>query len=183
MFIKLSFLLSLHADRAPQLKRSVGPLSEFCRMPHRPKLIVALINVLLIVVSLVVAKGRAPTPNNDVKAIIDVCKLVKDPSQYAGKTIRLKAVLVENRTSRVDGGDPYLYGPGCRRSSFSVVVEFSSEESYQPVERVKPDVHGDVRLNVILVGIFRYSRTQKYGHLDWADSQFLVHRVEKIKAL
>ncbi len=152
-------------------------------MTPRPKLIVALISVSLIVASLVVAKGRAPTPNNDRNAIIDICKLVRDPSRYAGKRIRLKAVLVENRTPRVDGGDTYLYGHGCRGSSFTVVVEFSSEESYQPVEMVKPDVHGNVRLNVILVGIFRYSGSQKYGHLDWADSQFLIHRVEKLKAL
>ena len=117
------------------------------------------------------------------KSPIEICKLIKYPSRYAGKTIRLKAVLVENHTSRVDGGDSYLYGPACRKMPFSVVVEFVSMESYQTFEilRQEPDVDGYVRSNVILIGAFHYSGTEKYGHLTWADAKFVVHKVEEVK--
>ena len=103
------------------------------------------------------------------KSPIEICKLIKHPSRYAGKTIRLKAVLVENHTPRVDGGDSYLYGPACRKMPFSVVVEFVSMESSQSIEilRQELDPDGYVRSNVILIGAFHYSGMEKYGHLNW----------------
>jgi hypothetical protein len=151
-------------------------------MTLKLKLIVALMNVALILPSHLVAKGRWPWPNNGGDAIIDICKVIRDPSRYADKTIRLKAVLLENRAPRVDGGDTYLYGPDCRRSSFHVVVEFSSEEGYQPVAVLKPDVNGNVRSDVILLGVFHYSDGRKYGHLDWAEAKFVVQKVERAKS-
>jgi hypothetical protein len=130
------------------------------------------------------ASNNAPEHLNEQTSPIGICKLIKQPSKYAGKTIRLKAVLVENHTPRVDGGDPYLYDPACRDTDFDVVVGWSSEESYQPIKNIaeEPDGDGYVRASVVLVGMFHYSGTEKYGHLNWADSQFVVQKVEEVKA-
>jgi hypothetical protein len=153
-------------------------------MKSRRNILVALLSCCLVSDASVVSASVIVSERLVSKSPIEICKLIKHPSQYAGKTIRLKAVLVENHTPRVDGGDTYLYGPACRKTPFSVVVEFSSQESYQPLEILseKPDINGYVRSNVILVGVFHYSGTKKYGHLDWADSQFVVHKVEDVKA-
>jgi len=83
----------------------------------RPKVIVTLLVVSTTSATLRVVDGRSLRSNKERDEIIDICKFKEDPSQFAGKTFRLKAVLVENRTPRVDGGESYLYGPGCRKSS------------------------------------------------------------------
>jgi hypothetical protein len=153
------------------------------KMKPRRNILVALFSFCLVSdASIVSASGVVPK-RFFPKSPIGICNLIKHPSQYAGKTIRLKAVLVENHTPRIDGGDPYLYGPACRKTPFSVVVEFVSQESYQPLEILgqKPDLDGYVRSNVILVGAFHYLGTEKYGHLNWADAKFVIHKVEEVK--
>jgi hypothetical protein len=153
-------------------------------MKPRRNILVALLSFCLVSDASIVSASGIVAEGLFQKSPIEICKLIKHPSQFAGKTIRLKAVLVENHTPRVDGGDPYLYGPACRKTPFSVVVEFSSQESYQPLEILseKPDINGYVRSDVILIGVFHYSGTEKYGHLNWADSQFVVQKVEEVKA-
>jgi len=154
-------------------------------MKLRRNILVAVLGLYLVSnASIEVASGNVHKRLYQRNSVIEICKLIKNPSEYAGKTIRLKAVLVENQNTLVDGGDPYLYGPDCRKTDFTVLVDWSSQESYQPLEtiREKPDVNGYVRRNVILVGVFHYSGVEKYGHLDWAKAQFVVNRVEKAKA-
>lgn len=150
-------------------------------MKSRRRALRILLSFCLLVDASIAAESGIVPESVLPKSPIEICKLIKYPSEFAGRTILLKAVLVQNYTPRVDGGDSYLYGPACRKVPFTVVVEFDSQESYQPLKVLsrEPDRDGDVRLNVILVGVFHYSGTEKYGHLNWADSRFVVHRVEK----
>ena len=119
--------------------------------------LIALLVLLWLQASLAVA-NTDPQLLKEPDEIVDVCELKKDPSRFAGKSFRLRAVLVENRTPRVDGGDSYLYGPRCRKSSLSIVVHFLSEEGYQQIGVLKPDHRGYVRANVVLLGVLQLLR-------------------------
>ena len=144
--------------------------------------------ICVIVAGVVSGRARFQTAPNLQTDLIKFCNLINNPRQYDGKTIRLEAVLVENHNTRVDGGDPILYDPACRKKDFTVVVEWpmASYENYKEAPaykalektREKPDKRGNTRARVILVGEFNSSGERKYGHLDWADSQFVVHDIE-----
>src|SRR5436190_2041725 len=47
----------------------------------------------------------------------------------------------------------------------------------------RPDKFGNTRALVTLVGQFQSSGQRKYGHLDWADSQFVIYRIETVDRL
>jgi hypothetical protein len=80
------------------------------------------------------------------------CDLIRNPARDDDKVIRVKAILMENQTPRVDGGDPIFYDVGCRKNDFSVVVESSEpfDETapvYKALARIrkKPDKRGNTR--------------------------------------
>jgi hypothetical protein len=153
--------------------------------PRRDILLTLLSLGLISNASITGASNNAPEHFNEQTSPIGICKLIKQPSKYAGKTIRLKAVLVENHTPRVDGGDPYLYDPACRDTDFDVVVEWSSEESYQPIKNIaeEPDSDGYVRASVVLVGTFHYSGTRSMVILIGPIRSLLFRRLKRSKLL
>jgi hypothetical protein len=127
-------------------------------------------------------------PNASIPTV-DFCDLIKNPAAYANKTIRLKAILLENQTPRVDGGDPILYDSRCQSSDFSVTVTFSetfkTNTAYETLRRIRgaPDEADNSRAVVTLVGEFQYSGQREYGHLDWANSQVLIHEIESVSPI
>jgi len=116
---------------------------------------------------------------------VSLWRLIENHAQFHNRVIRVKAILVENQTPRVDGGDPILYDVACPDSDFSVVVlfadSFKSNAAYAALRRIndKPDASGKTCATVSLFGKFEVSSKREYGHLDWADSQFVIYRIEK----
>jgi hypothetical protein len=142
-------------------------------------------------ITLLSAFMTAPVTFGQTESRVDIptvrfCDLIKNPNRYDGQIIRIEAILLENQTPRLDGGDPFLYHAGCTRTDFSVVVEWSKSFKetvmvHDTLERIrnKPDRNGNTRTAVTVVGQFHGSGKRKYGHLDWADGQFVIHTLEK----
>ena len=117
---------------------------------------------------------------------VPFCRLTETPRRFHNRTIRLKAILVMNHTPRVDGGDPFLYHVACADKNPYVVVEFASDfkwdAAYTKLLRTQkhPDKFGNTRTLVTLVGQFQSSGQREYGHLSWADSQFVIYQIESV---
>lgn len=152
-------------------------------------------DILVVLSSLFVASFLFTTPL-DAQAMrgptiptVQFCSLGK-PSLYDNQLIRINAILVANQTPRVDGADSFLYSLRCRNSNLTVVVEWSDSldenapgnKAMQKI-RDKPDKRGNTRVAVTLVGEFEASGKRKYGHLDWADSQFVIHSIERVSPI
>ena len=123
-------------------------------------------------------------------ATVQFCSLVRQPRSYHNRVIRIKAILVENQTPRVDGGDSFLYDPRCGNNEFTVVVALSesfngADSAYKALQKIEgqPDKRGWTRVAVMLVGEFNASAQRKYGHLDWAVSQFAIQSIEKVSSI
>ena len=120
---------------------------------------------------------------------VDFCLLTKTPRQFHNNIIRLKAILVMNHTPRVDGGDPFLYDVACADKDPYVAVQFWTkfrwDAAYTKLLRTQkhPDEFGNTRTLVTLVGQFQSSGQREYGHLDWADSQFVIYRIEAVSRI
>ena len=117
---------------------------------------------------------------------VKFCNLARSPNLYAGEIIRTKAVLVENHTPRVDGGDPLLYVPACRDKEALVLADWAqlapAESRALPelgIVRAKVDKHGHSRALTTVVGKFECAG--RYGHLDWAEAQLVIYAVEKVQ--
>jgi hypothetical protein len=151
--------------------------------PNRTIVLMILLSLALVSLNAHVrARGWLP-PQETQKmtgVIVRFCDLIEHPARYDGKRIRLHAMLAENQTPRVDGGDSYLYGSACRESEFRVVVAWSSNRTYGSLEQVrsKPDEAGNTLADVIVDGVFRDAGERKFGHLDWAAAEFIVENVE-----
>ena len=121
--------------------------------------------------------------------MVNFCRLTETPREFHNKVIRVKAILVMNQTPRVDGGDPFLYDAACADNSPYVVVEFSPNfrwnAAYTALLRTQKHPHksGNTRASVTLVGQFQASGKREYGHLDWADSQFVIYRIETVSRI
>jgi hypothetical protein len=129
---------------------------------------------------------RSQTAPTSSRATINFCRLTETPRQFHNHIIRVKAILVMNHTPRVDGGDPFLYDVACAENNPYVVVQFSPNfkwnAGYTKLLRTQkhPDKFGNTRAVVTLVGQFQSSGQREYGHLDWADSQFVIYRIETV---
>jgi hypothetical protein len=119
--------------------------------------------------------------------IVNFCALVDSPALYHGRTIRLKAVLVENNNKMVvDGADPSLYDPACRNKKRKVVVGWSNEsyennsasEALREI-RARSDEFNVSRASVVMSGKLSGPRKEKFGHLGWADLEFKIDDVER----
>jgi hypothetical protein len=130
--------------------------------------------------------ARSQTAATSPINTVSFCRLTKTPRQFHNQIIRVKAILVMNHTPRVDGGDPFLYDVACADNDPYVAVEFSPNfkwnAAYTKLLRTQkhPDKFGNTRTLVTLVGQFQSSGQREYGHLDWADSQVVIYRIETV---
>ncbi len=130
--------------------------------------------------------ARSQTSATSSIGTVAFCSLTKTPRRFHNQIIRVRAILVMNHTPRVDGGDPFLYDVTCAENNPYVVVQFSPDfkwtASYTKLLRTQkhPDKFGNTRALVTLVGQFQSSGQREYGHLDWADSQFLIYRIRAV---
>lgn len=123
---------------------------------------------------------------SDQSESVNFCVLVDNPARYRGRTIRVKAVLVENNNKMlVDGADPTIYDPGCRNKKRIVVVKWAKKsyegstasESLREI-RAASDEFKVSRASVVLSGELSGPRKEGFGHLGEADLEFKIQDVE-----
>ncbi|MCU1264806.1 MAG: hypothetical protein JWM21_1124 [Acidobacteria bacterium] len=123
--------------------------------------------------------------------VVSVCELIDHPTQYPGRAIRIKAVLVENNnTMLVDGGGPTLYGPDCPNRKRIVGIDWSSKsydnstaaESLRDI-RKHSDEFQVSRASVVMSGTLSGFRKGGYGHLGELDLLFAVDDVESAEPI
>lgn len=132
------------------------------------------------------------TPHaNDQSEFVNFCALVDHPSDYHGRKIRLKAILVENNNKMlVDGGGPTLYGPDCPNKKRVVGLDWSNKsygnstaaESLRDI-RKHSDEFQVSRASVVMSGTLSGLRKGGYGHLGGLDLLFTVEDVESAEPI
>lgn len=139
---------------------------------------------------LITGQAKFSMRANGESGIVSFCTLVDNPAQYRERTIRLKAVLVENNSVVVDGADPTLYDPACRNKKRTVVVRWlnksyedsTASEALRKI-RTNSDEFNVSRASVVMLGRLSGPRKEKFGHLGWADLEFKIDDVERAESV
>ncbi|MBL8166563.1 MAG: hypothetical protein JNJ50_00325 [Acidobacteria bacterium] len=141
------------------------------------------------------AKGGVDSVSQRLPMSASFCDVVKNPGKYDKKDITIDAIEVVNVVPVLDGGEPFLYDPGCdsRDSTNRLLIDIYNSEinrasdAFKEREKIilkateKKDQQA-VRLKVKLTGRFFAPRPEGgYGHLGWARTKIIVAKIERIE--
>lgn len=128
------------------------------------------------------------TPARSQTPTLAFCDLVSSPSDYDKKTVRVKAILIENHVPRVDGNESFLYDPTCYSEDTATLAETDpaynvSPQTEQALRRIRSqqDERGYSRAEAVIIGRFDAPNGRGYGHLDRFRSRFIIMQVEQVK--
>ena len=83
---------------------------------------------------------------------------------------------------RVDGGDSYLYSPGCNNGDYFAVTDFSQSKDNRKVRKFFNSLAAEKNfiLEVDVTGRLVNSFMPLFGHLSWSRSEFKIDRINSI---
>ncbi len=118
-------------------------------------------------------------PAYDVPTVA-FCELVRNPKQYAGNVVRIRAIVVAGKEIYT------IYDQSCYGEDTLTWIEHGSKESsialYDGLQAHRGDNRA-MRVNATLVGHLEGPSEEGYGHLNGFKYQFIVMSVESVKAV
>lgn len=120
---------------------------------------------------------------------VSFCNLARHPIDFDQKIVRVRAILVENHISTVDGGEAYLYDPRCYGKDYSMLFEESASPANYELDlgfrrlRGQIDEHGSSRVSIVALGVFDAPKGVRYGHLDRFRFRFVIRKIERAQSV